>query len=77
MPWSFIESEPGQEFHVGAQLLSQEIIVLCIEFNVVFLNVLEQFICAKHFGDFDKLIVIIVTMEKGLFAEDHGSKHCS
>ena len=58
-------------------ILSEEIIILCIEFDVVFLNILKQLVCSKDLGDFDELIIIIVTMEERFLAEDHRSKHGS
>jgi len=61
----------------GGCVLSEEIIVLGIEFDIVFLDVLEQFICSEDFGDFDELVVIIVAVEEGFFAEYHGCEHCS
>ena len=58
-------------------LLSEEIIELGIEFNVIFFNVLEKFICSQDLRDFNELIVIIMAMEKGFFPENHGCEHRS
>jgi hypothetical protein len=38
---------------------------------------LEQIICSEDFGDFDELVVVVVAVEEGFFAEDHGCEHCS
>ena len=49
---------------------SKNLIILRVQFNFVFLKVEEQFVGAKHFRDFHKLIVIVMTMEEGLLPED-------
>lgn len=41
-----------------------------VEFNVVLFEVDVQLIGAKDFANLDKLVVIVVAMEEGLFAED-------
>jgi len=58
-------------------ILSEKIVILSIQFDIIFLDILEQFICSKDFGDFDELIVVVMAVEEGLFAEDHGCEHCS
>jgi hypothetical protein len=49
---------------------SQDLIVLCIEFDVVFFKVCIQLIRSQDLGDFHKLVVVIVAMEEGLFSEN-------
>jgi hypothetical protein len=53
-----------------SSLPSQKLVVLRIEANVVFLDVRVKVISAQYLGDFDELVVVVVTMEKGLLAED-------
>jgi hypothetical protein len=91
-PWTFGESSRAasatkkkrrprkkgvRRGHLGVLLLSEEIVELGIEFDVVFFNVLKEFVRAEDFGDFDELIVVIVAMEEGFFPENHGREHRS
>jgi hypothetical protein len=37
---------------------------------VIFINIRIQFVSAKDFGDFDQLVIIIVSVEERFLAED-------
>ena len=53
-----------------ALVSSQDVIVLSIQFNVIFLQVRVQLIRPKHFGDLHQLIIIIMSVEKRFFSKD-------
>lgn len=54
---------------------AQNVVVLCIELNLVAIQVIKEVICAEHFGNLDKLVRVGVAVEEGLLAKDHGSEH--
>lgn len=41
-----------------------------VQIDVVLLNILEKFVCAKHFGNLDELVVIVMSVEERLLTED-------
>jgi hypothetical protein len=49
---------------------SKQFVVLRIQPDIVLFNVRIKIISAQDFGDFDELIVIVVSVEEGLLAED-------
>ena len=53
-----------------AFLPSKDIIVLRVKTNVIFLYVSIQIIRSQNFGNFDQLIIIIMSMEERFFAEN-------
>lgn len=54
---------------------SQNVVILGVEFNVVFIEVLEKIICAQDFGNLDQLIRIAVAVEKRFLSKNHRRKH--
>ena len=56
---------------------AENVVVLRVELNLVFVNILKQLICAEDLCDLNKLVGVALTVEEGLFAEDHGRKHGS
>lgn len=60
-----------------ARLLSNDIIVMAVQGNIVFLHVCKEFISTKYFCNLYKLIVVIFALEEGFFLEDHSCKHTS
>lgn len=55
----------------------ENLIILRVELDLILVQVLEQLLGTEHLGDLDQLVGVAVTVEEGLFAEDHGSKHSS
>jgi hypothetical protein len=53
-----------------SDLPPQDIIVLCVELDIVFLEIGIKFVGAQDFCDFDQLVIVVVTMEERLLAED-------
>lgn len=51
---------------------AQDIVVLCVKFDVVFLEVGVQLIRAQDLGDLHQLVIVVVSVEKGFFSEDLG-----
>lgn len=49
---------------------AQDVVVLRVQVDVVLLDVSKKLIRAKHFGNLNELVVIVVAMEEGLLAED-------
>lgn len=54
---------------------AQDIIILCIQLNLVLIQVVKQIISAENLSDLDELIRVRATMEKRFFPEDHGCEH--
>jgi hypothetical protein len=53
----------------------QYVIVLCIKFNIVLVEIVKQILRPQHLGNLHQLVRIAVPVEKGLAPEDHGRKH--
>lgn len=49
---------------------SKNLIVLRVQGNVVFFQVVIQVICAQDLRNLDQLVIIVVTMEERLLPED-------
>lgn len=54
---------------------AEDFIVLGIKLDLVLVQVVEQIVCTKDLGDFDKLIRVAVSVEKRLFSKYHGCEH--
>lgn len=52
---------------------AEDIIEPWIKFNLILVKILKKFFCTQNFGDADQLVVVIMTMEEGLFAKYHWS----
>jgi|LakMenE18May11ns_1017448.scaffolds.fasta_scaffold5931680_1 hypothetical protein len=50
---------------------AEDIIEPWIKFNLILVKILKKFFCTQNFGDADQLVVVIMTMEEGLFAKYH------
>lgn len=50
---------------------SKDVIVLCVELDIVLVKVIEQFFSSQNLGDLDELIRVGVSVEKWLFSENH------
>ena len=48
---------------------------MAIKSHVVFLNVGEEIICTKDLSYFNELIVVVFSLEKWFFLENHSSEH--
>lgn len=64
MPWLLLES-------------SENVVILCIQFDFVLINVVKQIISTKNLCNLHKLVRVTVPMEERLLSEDHGSEHSS
>ena len=53
-------------------LLPKDFVVLRVQRDVIFLDILVQTFCAKDFRDFDELVVVVMTVEERLLSEDLG-----
>mmetsp|Transcript_21970 Transcript_21970/g.54127 ORF Transcript_21970/g.54127 Transcript_21970/m.54127 type:complete len:291 (+) Transcript_21970:147-1019(+) len=53
----------------------QDAVVVAVELHIVLVQVRVEVVGAEHLRDLDKLIVVVVTMEEGLFPENHSRKH--
>ena len=49
---------------------SENLVVLRVQFNLIFFKVEEQLVCAKNFRNFHELIIIVMSVEEWLFSED-------
>jgi hypothetical protein len=54
---------------------AQYVVILCVELDVVFVQVLEELVGPENLRDLDQLIRIAVAVEEGLLPEDHRRKH--
>jgi len=57
--------------------VAEDVVEVTVKLDLVLLNVLEQFSGSEHLGDFNKLIVVVFTLEEGLLLEDHASEHAA
>ena len=62
VPWLLLES-------------SQDVIVLSVELDLVFVEVIEEIVGTQHLRNLNKLIRVAATVEEGLLPEDHGGEH--
>jgi hypothetical protein len=58
-----------------AWVLTEDIIIVRVKLNIVLLNISKKFICSKNFRNFNKLVIIVFTLEEGFFLKNHTSKH--
>lgn len=49
---------------------AKDIVILSVELDIILLKVAEQLICTQDFGNLHQLVVIIVSVEEWLLAED-------
>lgn len=54
---------------------SQDVVVLCVQLDLVLIQVVEQLVSAENLCDLDKLVRVGVAVEERLLAEDHGGEH--
>lgn len=50
---------------------------MAVKSHIVLLNIGKQLVSTENFGDLDKLVVVVLTLEERLFLEDHTSKHAT
>ena len=48
-----------------------------VELNAVSAQVRVQLVCAKNARDLDELVIVVLAVEEGLFAEDHAGEHAA
>jgi hypothetical protein len=49
---------------------SQDVVILCIKLDVILFKVCVQLVRSQNLGDFNKLIIVVMTVEEGLFSEN-------
>lgn len=49
---------------------AENIVVLRVQIDIVLFQIRIQFVCSEYLCDLDELIVVVVPVEEGLFAED-------
>ena len=54
---------------------AQETIKVGIKLNAILLEVSVELVCAQHLGNLHQLVVVVVSVEEGLLAEDHAREH--
>ena len=57
--------------------LRKKIVVLRIQFNVVFIQIRKEIFCSEHPSDFHELVCITAAMEERLLPKDHRGEHSS
>lgn len=60
-----------------AREAGEDLIVLGIQLDLVLVQVLEQLLGTQDLGNLDQLVGVAVTVEEGLFAENHRREHGS
>mmetsp|Transcript_12226 Transcript_12226/g.22110 ORF Transcript_12226/g.22110 Transcript_12226/m.22110 type:complete len:371 (+) Transcript_12226:309-1421(+) len=55
----------------------QNPIEMGVQFQVIGIQVMEQFLRPKNLGNFDQLIVVIMSVKEGLLPENHPREHTS
>ena len=50
---------------------TEYVVVLCIQLDVVPVEVIEQILSPEHFGNLDKLVRVAVTMEEWFSSKNH------
>jgi hypothetical protein len=56
---------------------AEDVVVLGVELNIIFVQILKKIICAQDFRYLHQLIRIAIAVEKGFLSEDHRRKHGS
>mmetsp|Transcript_3399 Transcript_3399/g.7543 ORF Transcript_3399/g.7543 Transcript_3399/m.7543 type:complete len:331 (+) Transcript_3399:546-1538(+) len=56
---------------------SQNPIKMRIQFQVIGVQVMKQFLGAQNFGNLDQLIIVVVPMEERFLSENHPREHAS
>lgn len=54
---------------------AQNVVVLCIQLDVVLVEIFKELIGSKHLCNFDQLVRVTLSVEKGFLSEDHRGKH--
>ena len=61
----------------GNRLRGKNVFVVVVEGEAVLVKIGVELFSAEYFGNLDKLIVVIRTLEEGLALEDHASEHAA
>lgn len=56
---------------------SKDVVILCVQLDVVLVEIVEQIFSTKDFGNFDQLITVAVAVEEWLLPKDHAGEHGS
>ncbi len=54
---------------------AEDVVVLCVQLNLILVEIVEEVICTEDLGNLDQLIRVAVAMEERLLTEDHRGKH--
>lgn len=54
-----------------------DLVILRIQLDVIPIQIFKELLGSQNLGNLDQLVGVASSMEEGLFAEDHGSKHCA
>lgn len=60
-----------------AWMLTQNIVVMGVQLELVLVHIREELISAENFSDAHELIVVVLALEERLLLEDHTSKHAA
>jgi len=60
-----------------AGVLSNDIIVVTVKSDIVLFDIGEQLFCAEDLGNLNQLVVVVFSLEKGFFLENHACKHAT
>lgn len=58
-------------------VLTQDVIVVRVKSNVIFLNVGVKLISSENLSNFDKLIVVVFSLEEWFLLENHAREHAT
>lgn len=60
-----------------ALVLTQDVVVVRVQLQLVLVDVGEQFLSAQDFGNFYELVIVVLTLEKGFLLEYHAGEHAA
>ena len=58
-------------------VVRQQVLVVRVQTQAVLVQVGVQLLRSQHFCDFDKLVVVVASLEEWFSLEDHASKHAA
>jgi hypothetical protein len=57
--------------------VAEDVIKVAVKLDLVLLDVLEQLLGTEDLSNFNKLVVVVFTLEEGFLLEDHSSEHAA
>jgi hypothetical protein len=58
-------------------MLAENVVVMSIKGDVVLFDVGIKIFSSQNFCDFDKLVIVVFSLEERFLLENHASKHAS